>query len=199
MRIQTMGRFKRVTIGPGEFHVSDEAVTISTLLGSCVAVCLYDPVNRIVGMNHFLLSNRRYSRELPIHISEAGRYGIHAMELLINEMLKLGANRRFLSAKAFGGASIMKPSDSADNFACVGAVNCRFVREFLYNEKIQLVAEDLGGESGRMIHFSNGDFTAYVRKVKQNRTIRLGQRDHDCWLKAIEMQEHTLPAADLWL
>jgi chemotaxis protein CheD len=199
MYIQTLGRFQRIIIQPGEFFATAEAVTISTLLGSCVAACLYDPVNRIIGMNHFLLSNRRYSRDLPIHVSEAGRYGIQAMELVINEMLKLGAQRRFLNAKVFGGGSIMRTAEEVGNFACVGQVNCRFIREFLANEKIPLVAEDLGGDEGRVVHFSNGDYTVYVRKIHHNRSIRLAQRDHQCWLKAIDIQEQTLPAADLWL
>src|SRR5665647_2303892 len=89
MKLETMGRFKHVTLEPGELFASREPVTISTLLGSCVAACLYDPVNNVVGMNHFLLSSRRYSRDLPNFISEAGRYGIHAMELLINEMMRM--------------------------------------------------------------------------------------------------------------
>lgn len=199
MRVETLGRFKRVIIEPGEFYASSAAVTISTLLGSCVAACLYDPSSRIVGMNHFLLSNRRYAREMPLCITEAGRYGIHAMELLINEMLELGANRKKLLAKVFGGATILQQSQEVGNFFCVSQVNCRFIREFLENERIPIMAEDLGGEAGRVIHFSNGDYTVYVRKIQHRRSQRLAERDRNCWLKAIEKQELTLPTAEIWL
>ena len=140
MKIETLGRFKRVSLNPGEFHASTEPVTISTLLGSCIAACLYDPVNRVIGMNHFLLSNRRYSRELPNTLSEAGRYGIYAMELLINDMMHRGAKRKNLRAKAFGGATIFSQSREVGNFYCVSEVNVRFIREFLENERIPLVA-----------------------------------------------------------
>ncbi len=198
MRIETIGRFKRVILNPGEFYATTDATVISTLLGSCIAACLYDQANRVIGMNHFLLSNRRYSRDLPIYASEAGRYGIHAMELLINEMLNKGADRRFLRAKVFGGANIIINRESAGNFACVSEVNCRFIREFLSNEGIPLVAEDLGKQHGRVIHFSNGDFSVYMRKIGQNRSVRLAQRDRDCWQQAIEVQERTMPAVDIW-
>jgi chemotaxis protein CheD len=198
MKIETLGRFKHVTLEPGELFASHEPVTISTLLGSCVSACLYDPVNRVIGMNHFLLSNRRYSRDLPIFLSEAGRYGIHAMELLINEMMRMGAERRRLCAKIFGGATILKQA-GVGNFFCVGEVNCKFITEFLHEERIPVQAQELGGEKGRVIHFSNGDYAVYLRKIERGSSERLAQRDRSCWLKAIEVQEHTHPSEDLWV
>jgi chemotaxis protein CheD len=144
MRTETQGRYARVTIEPGEYYSCADATVITTLLGSCVAACLYDPTRQIIGMNHFMLSNQRYSRELPCYASDAGRYGIHAMELLINEMMHKGADRNSLRAKAFGGASIFKKDEQVGNFLCVGKVNCCFIREFLANEGIPLDAENLG-------------------------------------------------------
>jgi len=199
MKIETLGRFKHVTLEPGELFASREPVTISTLLGSCVAACLYDPVNKVVGMNHFLLSSRRYSRDLPNFISEAGRYGIHAMELLINEMMRMGAERRRVCAKVFGGATILRQTGSVGNFFCVGEVNCKFIKEFLAEERIPILAQELGGEKGRVIHFSNGDFAVYLRKVERTSSERLALRDRNCWLKAIEVQERTHPTEDIWL
>lgn len=199
MKIETLGRFKRVSLAPGECYASAGPVTISTLLGSCIAACLYDPVSRVVGMNHFLLSNRRYSRELPVTESEAGRYGIHAMELLINRMMSIGAIRKRLQAKVFGGATLFGRSDGVGNFLCVGEVNCKFIREFLGTEGIPLLAVDLGGEEGRVIHFSNGDFAVYVRKIARDRSGALARRDHRCWLRAIELQEQTMPDVTVWL
>jgi chemotaxis protein CheD len=149
-------------------------------------------------MNHFMLSNQRYSRSLPCYISDAGRYGIHAMELLINEMMHKGADRRTLRAKAFGGAGIFKKKEQAGNFMCVGEVNCRFIREFLDSEDIPLDAEDLGGEHGRVIHFSNGDFTVYNRSIGHNRSHQLAVRDRECWQKAIAVQEKVMPVIEYW-
>ncbi len=198
MRIETGARVKRVSISPAEYYASADLVTISTLLGSCVAACLFDPVRKIVGMNHFLLANRRYAKDLPISATEAGRYGVHAMELLINEMMRLGAGRENLRAKAFGGATILPSPAEAGNFVCVGQVNARFIREFLANEGIPLLAEDLGGEKGRVIHFFNGDYAVLVRKIERLRSERLARRDRAVWQRAIERQETTMPAVDLW-
>ncbi len=198
MRIETLGRFKRVSLSPAEYYASSESVTISTLLGSCVAACLFDPARRIVGMNHFLLGNRRYARSIPVSASDAGRYGVHAMELLINEMMRLGANRRNLRAKAFGGAVLMSSTSEAGNFFCVGEVNARFIREFLAAEGIPLLAEDLGGEQGRVIHFANGDYEVLVRKIERVRSERLARRDREVWRRTIERQETTMPSVDLW-
>ena len=199
MKVETLGRFKHVTLEPGELFASREPVTISTLLGSCVSACLYDPVNKVIGMNHFMLSNRRYSRDLPIFRSEAGRYGIHAMELLINEMMRIGAERKRVCAKVFGGATILSQTGSVGNFFCVGAVNCQFIKEFLEGERIPVLAQDLGGEKGRVIHFSNGDYAVYLRKVERSSSERLARRDRNCWLKAIEIQELTHPSQEIWL
>ncbi|WP_298036762.1 chemotaxis protein CheD [uncultured Desulfuromonas sp.] len=199
MRVEERGRFKRIIIEPGEYYVSDQEVVISTLLGSCVSACLYDPQKKIVGMNHFLLSNRRYARNMPITISEAGRYGTHAMELLINEMIKLGARRENLKAKAFGGGSLLHVARQADNFCCVGEVNGRFIHEFLDNEGIPLVAADLGGNSGRVIHYSASDFSVYARKIHRERIGGLVKRDRQFWESKIKEQETTTAQPDLWL
>lgn len=198
MRIETYKQCERITIDPGEYYSTGKPGVISTLLGSCIAACLYDPTNRLIGMNHFMLSNPRYSRDMPIHISEAGRYGIHAMELLINDMMAKGANRRLLRAKVFGGATIMNRESERTNFCCVGQVNCKFIREFLDSEGIPIDAEDLGGDSGRVIHFSNGDFSVHRRKINAGRSKQLAQRDQNCWQRSIENQQQALPAIDLW-
>jgi len=198
LKTEKNGRYTRVTIEPGECFSCSDATVISTLLGSCVAACLYDPVRQIIGMNHFLLSSRRYSRGLPSIVSEAGRYGIHAMELLINDMMHKGADRRSLRAKAFGEASIFKNGKHTDNFMCVGEVNCRFIREFLAGEDIPLDAEDLGGEHGRVIHFSNGDFTVYNRSIGHNRSHQIAVRDRECWQRAIAVQEKVMPVIEYW-
>ncbi len=174
MMVQERGSRLHINIMPGEFYATNKPVTVRTLLGSCVAACLYDPVNRVIGMNHFMLSNRRYAKNLPTCMSEAGRYGIHAMELIINEMLKLGARRANLKAKAFGGGSINLGTESRDNFFCVGDVNSRFIREFLKNDGIPLIAEDLGGDQARVIHFLQDDFSVHVKKIGKSTATETG-------------------------
>jgi len=198
MKIEVHKQCERVTIGPGEYYATAATGVISTLLGSCIAACLYDPVNKVIGMNHFMLSNPRYARDLPSYVSEAGRYGIHAMDLLINAMMAKGANRRFLRAKAFGGATIMNRETEQSNFLCVGQVNCRFILEYLENENIRLEAHDIGGSFGRVIHFSNGDFSVHRRKIGDARSLLLARRDRDCWQQSIERQLDAQPQIDLW-
>jgi chemotaxis protein CheD len=197
MRKENTGGSLRVTISPGEYYSTDGVAVISTLLGSCVAACLYDPKNKLIGMNHFLLSNPRYPRDVPIIISEAGRYGSYAMDLLINDMMAKGTNRRLLRAKIFGGATIIN-KDSGGNFYCVGEINCKFIREYLRTENIPIDAEDLGGSFGRVIHFSNGDFSIFRRKIGHSKSAQLVNRDRKCWQRAIEMQEKALQQVDLW-
>jgi chemotaxis protein CheD len=189
----------RVVLHPGDFHVSDSPMTLSTLLGSCVAVCLYDPVRGVMGMNHFLLANRRYSKDLPILASEAGRYGIHAMELLVNGLLARGGKRRHLKAKAFGGGNVLGRSCNAqDNFLCVGAINVRFVREFLHSDGIPLVAADLGGNYGRQIHFTGADYSVYMRRIPVGQSSHLVDEERLYWKRSVEEHDHAAPRVELW-
>jgi chemotaxis protein CheD len=133
---------RRINIVQGEYHVSAEPdVAITTLLGSCVAACLSDPVARVGGMNHFLLPGEDVSSPLT------ARHGVHLMELLINGLLKLGASRQRLEAKLFGGARVMNVSGG------FGAANARFAQEFLRREGIAITGGSLGGETGRRIQF----------------------------------------------
>ncbi|MCB1906900.1 MAG: chemotaxis protein CheD [Rhodocyclaceae bacterium] len=156
----------RRVLHPGEYYCSRGPMVLSTLLGSCVSVCLYDERAGAMGMNHFLLAERRHDRT-PLLSSEAGRYGIHAMELLVNRLLALGAQRRSLRAKAFGGANVLGVHASATEPAYrIGEVNVGFVREFLARDGIPLVAEDLGGSCARQVHFTSPDYAVYLRRIR---------------------------------
>jgi chemotaxis protein CheD len=128
----------------GQFHVTDDPdLVLATVLGSCVAACLRDPVARIGGMNHFLLPGDGDR----VQSGDAERYGVHLMELLVNGLMSRGAHRGRLEAKLFGGAkTIFKSSD-------VGAMNSRFAEHFLKNEGIAIVGRSLGGKSGRRIEY----------------------------------------------
>jgi chemotaxis protein CheD len=195
MNVRTVGSKMAVTLMPGEYYVSRNDVVVGTILGSCVSACLYDPVNCVVGMNHFLLSGRQTNTGDTIWLSEAGRYGIHSMEIIINGMLKLGADKTNMRAKAFGGASILPVRNRGDNFASVGEINSRFVIEFLKNEGIRLVSSDLGGYEGRAIRFHSNDFYVYQRKIKRVVMPDLATREERYWQRETE---RSYPEPELW-
>lgn len=138
-------RRSAMKIQPGEFYATVEDEVIVTVLGSCVSACLLDPVGLVGGMNHFMLPEDR-SKEVK-DVFFAARYGVAAMELLINELLRLGARKDRLVAKVFGGGRVMK------GMSDVGVKNAEFVRTFLSQEGIPVWGEDLGGEYARKVYF----------------------------------------------
>ena len=146
----------RTTILQGEAKASaDERVIMSTVLGSCVATCLYDPVARVGGMNHYLLAKPLDHSASNIDSS----YGLFLMELLINEMLKLGADKRRMKARLYGGANM------STGLGRIGSDNAAFARQFLRDESIQTVFEDLEGNFARRIEFSPVNGLVRARKV----------------------------------
>lgn len=133
---------KLINVIQGDYVISeDPAAVLTTVLGSCIAVCMSDPTRGIGGMNHFLLPSR--DGELGANV----RYGAYAMELLINGLLKQGAERGRLQAKMFGGASMI------GNLRDIGGSNAAFARRFLSDEGIPCLAESVGGHSARRIRF----------------------------------------------
>lgn len=133
---------RRVHVVQGAHEVSDDpGVCLTTVLGSCVSACVWDPVAGVGGMNHFLLP------EAPYGVSADRRYGVHAMELLINALLARGARREQLRAKVFGGARM------SAGMIDIGGRNGDFIRRFLTDEGIVLEAESLGGSQARRIQF----------------------------------------------
>ncbi len=204
MRINDTEGRRRYSLDPGDFYVTREHdVVLSTLLGSCVAACLYDPLKNIVGMNHFLLANRQYARKSPnILESDVGRYGIHSMEVLINEMMKQGALKSRLKAKVFGGGNVLKNMSRAckDNSSCVGEVNSRFVVAYLNNESIPITASHLGGDHGRVIYFKSADHSVYMRRISHALDDRVARQEYSFWEH--EIQEHDreekVPEIQFW-
>ncbi len=137
-------RHQKVNIVQGEYFVTDDPnVVVTTLLGSCVAACIRDPIARVGGMNHFLLP----APEVRVRDTDAERYGVHLMELLVNGLLQRGARRDRLEAKLFGGAR------TVEGLSDIGARNAAFAERFLHNEDIVMVGGSLGGESGRRVQF----------------------------------------------
>ncbi|MEO8529602.1 MAG: chemotaxis protein CheD [Deltaproteobacteria bacterium] len=127
----------------GTFAVSNKTdEIIHTLLGSCVATCLYDPVVRVGGLNHYLLSGENHAG------SNSLSYGTNAMEMLINALMRLGARRENLQAKLFGGASLIASGRD------IGAQNGEFGKRFLERERITLLSASLGGTQARKIRMN---------------------------------------------
>lgn len=156
-----------VKILPGEYYVTTGNKLIVTVLGSCVSVCLRDTFSGAGGMNHFLLPNDG-TNESGL-LTESARYGVYAMELLINHLLKIGANRNRFEAKIFGGGNVLRGM-TVNN---VGERNAEFVLDYLHNEGIPIVAQDLLGEFPRKVYFFPSEGKVMVRKIKtiHNTTI----------------------------
>jgi chemotaxis receptor (MCP) glutamine deamidase CheD len=143
-----------VRIFTGDVATSSVPTVLHTLLGSCVAVCLYDPILRAGGMNHIMLPGTRQNRY-------GTRFGVHAMELLINELMKLGGERRRFIAKAFGGACVVPGLKSSP----IGDDNATFVRMFLQRENIPLVAQRLGGCQAVHVYFRTDTGKVFLHSV----------------------------------
>jgi len=195
MNIQSFKHTHRIIIDPGEFYVSAKQEVISTLLGSCVGACLYDPVNKIIGMNHFLLAYKKHSYDKPAIESEEGRYGMQAMELLINAMMAKGASRLNLKAKCFGGADVLRIRGEPGGRQSVGSVNIEFIREFLKNEKIPMVGSSLGGQFGRNVHFVGEDFSVFVKMIGETQKVKLEKEERKYWKKNIDQYEREAKVA----
>jgi chemotaxis protein CheD len=134
--------FNVIHVVQGDYHVSNRADTVlTTILGSCVATCLSDPVAGVGGMNHFVLPHGDSSD------GTRNRYGLHAMELLINGLLKMGARKDRIEAKLFGGAMMH------DGLGRIGVANGEFAVRFLDAEGIRCVAKSLGGTDCRRIRY----------------------------------------------
>jgi chemotaxis protein CheD len=134
----------RINVIQGDFYVSDDrGLVLSTVLGSCIAICLYDPAIEAGGMNHFLLAEPGSNSEIdPL---KQRLYGAFAMEQLINEMIKRGASRSTMKAHIYGGSNINRA------MAHIGSSNASFARDFLRQDGIPISLEDTGGSSARRL------------------------------------------------
>ncbi len=152
---------------PGQYYVTDRPdEMISTLLGSCIAACIRDPAVRVGGLNHFMLPDGEGDLD-----GLASRYGVHAMEHLINDILKRGGRRDRLEIKLFGGGRILS------GLSDVGEKNIRFVREFIRVEGYGITAEDLGGEFSRKIHYFPATGRVLVKRLPASRANEVVQEE----------------------
>lgn len=156
-----------IKILPGEFRATGQDLMLVTVLGSCVAACVHDPVALVGGMNHFMLP------EGPDGSlgGDSARYGSYAMEVLINELFKLGARRERLEAKVAGGGAVLPGM----TFNPVGDRNGRFAIDYLRAEGIRVVAQDLFDVFPRRVHFFPASGRMLVKRlpaVESNELVR---------------------------
>lgn len=156
---------------PGEYYVTQKDMVLVTVLGSCVAACIFDSTAAIGGMNHFMLPDEG-DKDV---VGSSARYGTYAMEMLINHLLKNGARRNRLEAKVFGGGAVLASLTSST----VGTRNAEFVLEYLQTEKIPVMAKDLLDAYPRKIYFFPASGRVLVRKLHRVHNNTLYSREQE--------------------
>ncbi|MFP4491433.1 MAG: chemotaxis protein CheD [Spirochaetaceae bacterium] len=171
-----------IILHPGEYYATGEDCLLSTVLGSCVAVILYDEEKRIGGMNHFMLpgkfaqnNERAVQKDSDVsggslELEESGKLGVHAMELLINTIMKEGGRRLRLKAKVFGGGNVLNTGDSTGRLidSDIGGSNVRLAFSFLEREKIPVVSSDVQGFTARKIFLDPQTGYVYLKRLERS-------------------------------
>ena len=146
-----------VYLYPGQLVVTGDVRLVTTILGSCVAVCLWDQKTMIAGINHFLLPTN------PLRGQSDARYGNTAIEMLIDRMVEQGASTSRLAAKVVGGAAVMTAFSARRQ--SIGELNVEVAHEYLKKFAIPIVAEQVGGQRGRKLLFHTGNGCAYSKEI----------------------------------
>jgi chemotaxis protein CheD len=149
------GARTKVYLHPGQLFAAAQPSAITTILGSCVSLCLWDPVVKIGGINHYLL---------PFWVGDAiasPRFGTVAIEALIEKVLSLGARKSRLRAKLFGGACVIEAFRERDDH--IGIVNARLAESMLRIQGIPVIEQNLAGRRGRKLIFNTDDGTSWVK------------------------------------
>jgi chemotaxis protein CheD len=169
-------KIETAKILPGEYYATNKDMALVTVLGSCVSACLRDRETGIGGMNHFMLPDEGKIVGAHGNVSAGGRYGVHAMELLINQILKLGGRRDRLEAKVFGGGNVLQGFMLSN----VGEQNATFIVEYLSVEGIPILSRDLLDVWPRKIYYFPRTGKVMVKRLRKvnNDTIVLRERDY---------------------
>jgi chemotaxis protein CheD len=169
---------------PGEYYATEEDMVLVTVLGSCVAACIRDASSGVGGMNHFMLPEN--SEDANGLVTPSARYGTHAMEMLINRLVKLGVRRANLEAKVFGGGNVIQGMTETR----IGERNARFVHEFLGREGIRVVAEDLLGDLPRKVYFFPRTGRVLVKRLRilHNDTVAVREAEYRQRLRAEKIE-----------
>lgn len=161
-----------ITIYPGELYITKKSELITTILGSCISIVLFDEQNSIGGINHYMLPaappESKKNSGLPIT-----RFGEYAIKTLIQEMINQGASLKNLKAKIFGGSNVLnfsskkdeRKKDAQKKDALIGEENINFARKFLKKIGIPIVSEDVGGVSSRKIFFDTTNYKVFLKRI----------------------------------
>ncbi len=160
-----------VKIMPGEYYVTARDMAMVTVLGSCVAACISDRTSGIGGMNHFMLPGSRGDDDSIL--SPSMRYGTYAMEIMINQLFKMGAKRSNLEAKVFGAGNVL----SGLTVSNVGERNADFVLDYLRTEDIALTGQDLLDIHPRKVYFFPRTARVLVKKLRSVHNDTIVERD----------------------
>ena len=168
-----------VQVMPGTLYATSSGECITTILGSCISVCLRDPLSNIGGLNHFMLPGSRPDNDKS---SETNNYGQFAMAQLISKMESLGANTNRFDAKIFGGGS-MFPNDQE-----IGARNIEFATDHLRELGIEITSQDVGLNCSRRIRFFTDTGKVMVKRLRSlhNKHISNQEIDYEKYLTSIE-------------
>ncbi|MDH5648783.1 MAG: chemoreceptor glutamine deamidase CheD [Gammaproteobacteria bacterium] len=166
---------------PGEFYVTEQHKMVVTVLGSAVCACVRDRARGIGGMNHFMLADRGSGAQNPD--SRAVKYGVYAMETLIEQLMCAGAQRKYLEAKVFGGAKLMQHGSGPD----IGKLTSDFLISHLKSQKIKIAAKSMGGSYPRKVYYFPRTGLVLVRRLLKanNNTILEREKEYrinlDAW------------------
>jgi chemotaxis protein CheD len=155
-----------VQVLPGELYVTPEELVISTVLGSCVSACVRDARRRVGGINHFMLPDVLRGDE-----GDSARYGVYALECLVNQVLGSRGNRADLEAKVFGGGRVISAGGD------VGRSNIELVRRFFADEQIEISSEDLGQQLARRVRYWPRTGRAQIQRIPMARAAKVVARE----------------------
>jgi chemotaxis protein CheD len=141
---------------PGQLHASATPCALTTIVGSCIAVCLYDEAAHVGGASHYLLPH-------PLSSGNPLRYGASAIPQLLREVERLGARRERLQAQVYGGAHIVGITPPGKQH--LGSRNAEIARQLLAREGIPIVAEDAEGSHARKILFHTDTGMVWLRSL----------------------------------
>ncbi|MDR9467677.1 chemoreceptor glutamine deamidase CheD [Marinospirillum sp.] len=170
-----------IKILPGEYYVTRHEKLIVTVLGSCVSACIHDKVRGIGGINHFMLPFDTREQEL---IDSSIRYGSHALEVLLNQLYKLGARKENLQAKVFGGGNVLSAPESYR----IGERNADFLLSYLDAELIPVVSKSLLGPWPQKIYFFPSSGRVLVKKLKRLNNTTIFDREADYFQRLLNIE-----------
>lgn len=154
---------------PGDYYVTKSGEVITTVLGSCVSTCVRDATAGVSGLNHFMLPNQGGS----FHPDDALRYGCFAVERLINELVKYGAERERLEIKVFGGGKVIA------GMSDIGRKNIDFIHGYFSTEGLTIAAEDTGGSWARRVRFHTDTGRVLIQRLQTQETNQVVSREKE--------------------